>query len=240
MSNPPPPWSHSTPPAGSPTPPPAGSPAPPAGSAATPPQHPVPPSPFRPLQPPPVVAQQTPGTPGPSIEQFAAPKDRRPLWIVGITTLVAVAALASALFLGRPAATTVPSPSAGPASGPSSTRTPNPNGQGVPFSSPREHVSGYWEITEQEWDSTGVRLHLSISVDEGELRPNFYVFNNTTNAQYRVDLSASPAPAFPATPLSAPATYTGNIYVTAPHVEGTLVMFNKRRTDAVSALPIRE
>lgn len=170
-----------------------------------------------------------PSAPPPNtIQRFAPPPSRAPLF-VGLAALVVVAALVLSMVLrGDP--TPVPSPT-------TTIATPNPSpSSGMPFVT-TTGVRGTWEITSTEWDAKGVLVGVRVSVDSGSFT---YRFDAYTNAKAEPVDFGTPrkTPALTTGSVGEGQTVTGYLYLLIDRADATLILESIGGT-GLSALPIK-
>ncbi len=130
----------------------------------------------------------------------------------------------------QPVATPTPTPSR--TAEPTSTRS-----GGVPFEARSDGAQGYWLVSAARWSGDRLTVTLSVTVDQGQTKPSFYVFGNADSRVYDAELTA-PSPAFGAPTLRQGETASGNIVFVMPRGAATLVLTDSGGRQ-ISALPIK-
>lgn len=164
--------------------------------------------------------------PSDSIDRYK-PKKHLGWLIAGVA--VVIIAIVGAVVLNSipPPAQPTPTTSSRPTAYPTPTRS-----GGVAFAD--SSTSGYWKITNTQWDSSSVRLTIEITVDSGTLYYDFYAYANN-------DLTTV-APTGNPTDLRAGfvgpgQTVTGTLTFELPRQPMTLILLSSNQTQ-LSALPV--
>lgn len=153
-----------------------------------------------------------------------------------IVLIVVALSLIVGIFGYRLVATTNPAPSASPSPARTSEPTSTRSG-GVPFEAKSDGAQGYWAVTGTKWTTDGLVVSVSVTVDQGQTRPTFYVFGNVDSTVYDPD-SAAPTPAFGTPTVRQGQTASGNILFHMARGNATLVLTDSSGRQT-SALPIQ-
>jgi hypothetical protein len=131
---------------------------------------------------------------------------------------------------GSPLGSPSPTPSARPSTEPTSTRT-----GGVPFEAKSDAAVGHWWVTSSRWTGNQLLVTVTVIVDQGQTKPQFYIFGNADSRVYDPDPSA-PAPAFGEPTIRPGQTVSGNLVFRMPRGTATLVLTdsNGRQISALS------
>lgn len=187
-----------------------------------------------PPQAPPGTVPLGPRPPAPvSIDSYGPPPSRVTpaivLIVVAVSLVVGVFGYRFVAASG-PAASASPSPSR--TTEPTSTRS-----GGVPFEAKIDGAQGYWLVSTSKWVGDELVVTVSVTVDQGQTRPTFYVFGNSDSTVYDAEAN-SPAPAFGSPTLRQGQTVSGNIAFRMARGNATLVLTDSGGRQ-ISALPIK-
>ena len=177
------------------------------------------------------------GAPPPvSIDSYALPRSRAPLWI-GLGAVVAITAtVLIALFLpaSTPAPTATPTPI--PATSSTARATPSPTGSAPPSVGFEDRATGWWRIDEQRWTGVGLELTITVRVSSGQQGFSFFCFDadrNTAESNNAYDPGA-----FPTRTIGEGEEVTGKVTFGINPGDTTVVLANASGTQ-ISALMVK-
>lgn len=171
-----------------------------------------------------------PGSPPPSIEDFAAPRPNRARWLwvtlATVVVLVTVGGLASGVIpLDRKP---TPTPTA---------TTAVSYGPGMPFLTSGGRSQGRWEIVESTWTSTQLILKVKVTADRNSVAFKFRAFEHETLRVVKPDLN-TPNPSLVSGSLLEGQSRTGYVVYTLTRGDTTIVMVDDTDTQ-ISALLVQ-
>ncbi|MDN6624056.1 MAG: glucoamylase [Acidipropionibacterium jensenii] len=186
-----------------------------------------------------------PGTASRSTIEQDAPPRRRGGWVMAVSGVLVVAALAVAAWrVSRDPQTATGGVS--PSAVPTSTRaTPVPIAptatsavSSIPFVTSTGSAKGRWTIKNVSWSSTGVTLTMTLQVTAGTLSSySFYLMENGSTEVHSPESKGWSDDIANGT-IRAGETVSGRVFIPCPKVDSTVMLVRGAGFDPVTALTI--
>lgn len=173
----------------------------------------------------PTVAPEAPAehrrgaaSPGPATPQ--AYRTQGPLIWALVAGLAVVLAIVLVWAGTRPPSAGQKTPSPTPSANQTTpAHTPPENWQGIEFSADAYNASGYWQVSQPQWDGDHVTVTTTVFVDQGTMRFSFFALDNKDTQLYDTDGGTMQDGT-----VKAGESQTGTITLTIPRGDFTLYL----------------